>query len=510
MAFKSEYCTVEMREYNAGSSVSVWNSWRTSGSAGSYTYKPDKKWKDTDGRTFYRLTVLRFKAPEDYLYSGGGMVTLQIPVRKFCKGIGTDEATASNSNPNYHTPSDNNTRFAIRCYKQDPTGGAISKIGAFTFATGDVVQSYQDGCYTQCQVITRYTRAADVPEYNGFVNGGLLTVPCVWNASDENRADDGYFYIALASEHQLELGKPADYKAELLYYAWTAGSSPTLSVTDNKNNTATLSGTIGKAGDENALSSVALYYTTDGSNPKSSSTRITKSLAATSGTSYKETIDLTKNCTVKAYTECKFKYNTTSAEASASATFYPTPLKPASVKLEESSLKNNRLIIKQPWTFTWSASANAEGYFIMLMKCPEGSESWEYVRGDYASSTSDDYITIEPGANDNESLNYFTKRQSTSCTAIFKDPSKLGISPGDKIRLRVKSFNIDGAGNTLQGDGVENTTDSPEYLVQNAGVVNVKVGGKWVEGQVWVKVNNEWKEAETVSTKVNGYWKESQ
>ena len=50
---------------------------------------------------------------------------------------------------------------------------------------------------------------------------------------------------------------------------------------------------------------------------------------------------------------------------------------------------------------------------------------------------------------------------------------------------------------------------SPEYEFKNAGVVNVKVGGQWKEGQVYVKVGGTWKEAETVNTKVSGAWKES-
>lgn len=50
---------------------------------------------------------------------------------------------------------------------------------------------------------------------------------------------------------------------------------------------------------------------------------------------------------------------------------------------------------------------------------------------------------------------------------------------------------------------------SGEYIIQSSGVMRVKVGDTWHEGQVWVKVNGEWKEASDVFVNVDGKWKES-
>ena len=105
----------------------------------------------------------------------------------------------------------------------------------------------------------------------------------------------------------------------------------------------------------------------------------------------------------------------------------------------------------------------------------------------------------------------YLDRESTSCTVTF-DPIDFGFAPGDTVQLGIYSYTKNGAGTQLfNGNGASSAeVRSDISTVQNAGIVRIKVGGSWKEGQVYVKVSGEWKEAQSVSTKVNGTWKESQ
>ena len=53
-------------------------------------------------------------------------------------------------------------------------------------------------------------------------------------------------------------------------------------------------------------------------------------------------------------------------------------------------------------------------------------------------------------------------------------------------------------------------TESTEYTIQNSGIMRVKANNVWTEGQVWVKVDGNWKEADVVKVKVNGVWEDSE
>jgi hypothetical protein len=286
------------------------------------------------------------------------------------------------------------------------------------------------------------------------------------------------------------------------------GGSPTLYVADKGNNTATMSGALGKNGTNHALQSATLYYTTDGTDPKDSSTRSSVTLTASSSASYSKSVSVTKACTIKAYIKCVFEYNTTTGTASTSVKYYVKPTNPGTPKI---SYTKSRLTVKEPWTFTWTAagqgntSSPLKGYYLMLFRQAAGKDSFDYVR-ELTSSLTSDYIGIAPGTNSDNATNYYIRRENTSCTAIFKNPADFGFAPGDKVKLRIRAFTRNGANGLIQSDIV----DSAEYLVQNAGIVNVKVNSAWKEGQVYIKVNNEWKEAESVSVKVNGAWKESE
>lgn len=385
-------------------------------------------------------------------------------------------------------------------------------------------------------------------------------------------------------------------------YYYTNGSSPTVSVKDNGNNTFTVSGKLGSNGWNNGLSSATLYYTTNGKAPDSGQSWTTSvSLTSTgSGGSYSKTYNIPSGCTkVYAIVYCSFARNTTnSGNAIAAVKYYTAIGKPAisitdnydntftisgtkasngtnntattsyawgystsygnsgtgaksltiatpgnatrtvyakataspswsgdSAKTATTSLdikqyvapsapgtpviaySKSRLTIKENWTFTWTAatktnrSSPIKGYRIRLYK--NGS----LVTGITGSTSSD---TIKKGSGSNEYLD----RESTSCTVTF-DPTAFGFVPGDTVQLGIYSYTRNGSSNTGAqlfnggGDGSAHVK-SAVSTVRNAGIVRVKPNGSWVEGQVYVKVDGSWREAETVSTKVSGNWKESE
>lgn len=291
-----------------------------------------------------------------------------------------------------------------------------------------------------------------------------------------------------------------------------AGSNPSIGVSDRGNNTVGISGTLGGVGDNNAIKSATLYYTIDGSDPKTSDTR--KSIAiknssdqVTGGMSYpggvkesdksKFTVSISKNCTVRAYIKCEFTYNTTSATGSANAKYYAKPSNPGKPILSSSSFRNNRLTIKQDWGWEWplSAATNTDspvkGYRIRLYVNDSNNPIVNYYTGDAASSELEDF-------------DWVYDRTSTSYPMPMRATDQ-AIVPGDTVALSIQAYSTNGVGTKLLSSVIMSDT----YTVQNAGVVNIKMG-EWTEGQVWVKVNDKWQEAETVSVKAGNAWQESQ
>jgi hypothetical protein len=114
-------------------------------------------------------------------------------------------------------------------------------------------------------------------------------------------------------------------KTITFYGAGTAASTPT--ITDNVNNTFTISGTVGKSGTNNAMQTATLYYTLDGTDPTSSSTRKTVSLTTTSGAAYSNTYSITASKTVKACVVCTFAWGSTDADKTKTSAVATTAVK---------------------------------------------------------------------------------------------------------------------------------------------------------------------------------------
>jgi hypothetical protein len=103
-------------------------------------------------------------------------------------------------------------------------------------------------------------------------------------------------------------------------------------------------------------------------------------------------------------------------------------------------------------------------------------------------------------------------------TAVYFNPTELGISKDDQIKVAIYPYTVYGShvedetnhesilsGTLLTGAGLQSEVEN-----KSVGLVRVKVGtNDWREGQVWIKAADGWKEACGVYTKTSTGWKES-
>lgn len=289
-------------------------------------------------------------------------------------------------------------------------------------------------------------------------------------------------------------------KETLTRNAWTNVGVGTVTITDNGNNTFNISGTKGRNGTNNTAYGPTLkwsydsaQYTTDVLNNSnislncSGDSRWVYAKCITTG-ERGDKAEVTTNSQIKRYAK---------------------PSDPGKPVLDNSSLKNNRLTVKQNWKYTWTAATPGTtnspvlGYRIRIYKNGTVIKGLKHTSNGYISTGGDskvDYVDINVDALPSLSVEF--------------NPVALEFLPGQKVKISVLAWAKNGA-NTILWNGVDGTSSnarqiySDETLAQNAGVVLVKHNGNWVEGQVLVKHNGAWLEAEAVLVKQNGSWQES-
>lgn len=315
-------------------------------------------------------------------------------------------------------------------------------------------------------------------------------------SSNNLKADTTYYLKIGASQNYMPIGYSgydSKYSISIEYTSYTSIGTGTVSITDNGNNTFTISGTKGSDGTNNKAKSFALTWDYDEtySHTTTSGSTINLSGSAASRTVY-----------AKCVTTATYGSNTTK-KASKTIKRYVAPGEPGKPKLATSSFRNNRLTIKQNWTYEWTAAAAGntyspvQGYRIRVYK------NGQVING--LTTGADSNISI----NKNATNSYLDREGATNCKIIF-DPNTLGFKPGDIVKIGLHAWALNGAGSKLwSGEGATQIY-SNETAVQNAGVVRIKVGQSWKEGQVYIKAGGDWKEAETVQVKTGGKWRESE
>lgn len=297
------------------------------------------------------------------------------------------------------------------------------------------------------------------------------------------------------------------FKLSIPEYHGTVGKG-TVSITDNYNNTFTLKGTKGASGINNPSTGPTLKwgYDTRYSNTFTNNSNIVLTIVTNSQT------DATRPIYAKSITGATYG-NDQTAFAQLDVRQYVGPSAPGKPVI---SYNKNRLTTKENWLFTWTSatktndSSPVKGYRIRL----------------YRKRGNSDFVKLPIYGSDGKYLStkvvssgdiYYDRAGNYLSVYIYpayysKDihPDEPDILPGDQIKLAVSAYTQYGKDNT--GNQLFRTGEvfSDVSTIQNAGIMRVKVGGAWKEGQVYIKVGGAWKEAEVVQTKVNGDWKESE
>ena len=322
--------------------------------------------------------------------------------------------------------------------------------------------------------------------YSGTVNisGGSIAVRLGVGCSQYTEADMSFTDSTLSRTY------------------WSDGSAPSLTITDNGNNTATMSGYLGSNGSNNGITGSTLYWTTNGLPPNGGTWYTTsESMGTTSGGYYSKTINIPSNCTtIWAVTYCSFSYNSTNTgHISQSVKYYTAPGDPGKPVI---SYTKTRLTIKEPWTISWDAAqagnsnSPVAGYRIRLYK------NGLPIHIKDSSGT----IISTGGTGEQEDKYYDTG--STACSLVI-NPIDHGLLPGDTVKLTIFAY-IKTGNNEKWWSGQGSTpASSIEYTVQNAGVMRPLVNGKHVEGVVWACIPDsttdskiKWVEADIVKTAI--------
>lgn len=325
--------------------------------------------------------------------------------------------------------------------------------------------------------------------YNGSVTVKTTSNSNGW--SDTNTKCLGTFtttssgniaiYASLTGINTIGSSLKATLSATVNNYNAVSGGS--ITITDNGNNTATITGTSAPNASNNNVSSADLYWHVGWWD------RAT--VAWASNTSFTKTVSIPSGCTqitadLYSYARVGYAYKSVTR----SVKYYGNPGNPGVPTL---SYRKGGPTLKETLTFNWGAASAGSnvpvrGYRLRLYK-------------------NDVLLTgINPN---NASANYWDTG-STSTSFNF-DPNRFGFKVGDKVKLSIYSYGYNGAGTQLfNGGGVSSAkVNSAEYTFINAGIIRIKKDGIWKEGQVYIKVNGVWKEADSVYIKKNGVWKES-
>jgi hypothetical protein len=413
--------------------------------------------------------------------------------------------------------------------------------------TSEAAKAYWPYCAETSFIITKkYTDSKfTIPAFwlmnDGWDNTSPLTASAFYNNYD-NKVNKGERGPNFRTDYDSTSVAIASSKTVA-----TNGSAPTITITDNGNNTFTISGKQGKDGTNNPIIRTNIYFTIDGTTPSADNGHTglfyydgVNSPVSSEGNinilvdaaKVREKItnnnynDLSKCTIITIHAYSYYKYTPGSQAGPAAVVskefkYYTNPAAPGKPIL---SYTKNRLTIKENWNFSWPASTFStngtnRGYRIRLYKIsPSGIET--------LISPIKDHVSGNP-LHDTSKTYYDRTNENTYLTI---DPVMHGFNAGDKVQLGIFSYIQWGDGTWHYNGGGQSDDEvrSDIYTIQNAGIVRVKVSNTgndmvdWKEGQVYVKINNtgddqkDWKEAEVIKTKVSNIgnisvdWKESE
>jgi hypothetical protein len=432
---------------------------------GSWSYWKDDLQSGYAGNKEY-VTVLRFKTP-DVTKITNTSLKFSIPCVRQYQPEAPQEGT-----------------LYVKLYTSDPTGAAESPYICTIPNAGTCDDSFYYNHY-DFQVFY-----ANFEINNKTLYGGTT-----------------YYLVIGNSAAHLSIGSGShQYTITLEYTSYTDGSMPTIKIVDNGDNSCMIQCVLGMEGNYNPMESAKLCYTTDGTTPNITSNPI--SIPPVSGTTYNKIIKISSGptTTVRAFILCKYKYNSGNpGEASKAIKYYAAPKAPGKPVVY---YNKNKLTNRENWTVSWSAAKAAndnspiKGYRFRIYKKAAGATKFTTIKiYDTAGKLLSKDMGTDSGVIDHR---YYYDVASLS---MIIDPVKHGIVPGDTIKIGLYAYAKNGVGTQLF---TASQTFSDELVVQNAGIVNIKINNSWHEGQVYVKAGGVWHEAETVNVKTAAGWRESQ
>lgn len=284
----------------------------------------------------------------------------------------------------------------------------------------------------------------------------------------------------------------------------SAGGVPT--ITDNGNNTFSITGNAGTNGNYNSITETKLQYAF---NDDAWITASSNSLPATSLTAAASA----KNQKIWARTRYKCQYGGDSngyIYSGNTITYIPNYQAPSSPSNLRMLYNKNRLTIKEDWRITWDESTPTNdsspvyGYRIRLFKKSPTDVDFKSI-----PIIDDNEVQLSVGNVQSDGTVYYHLDIGTD-TQYTINPASCNLAAKDMFKFSIQPYTKYGTGTLLLGTEVSSNIS---YSIQNAGIVRIiDTNGKGQEGNVWIKVSNtEWKEAETVNYKIsNTEWRESQ
>lgn len=307
--------------------------------------------------------------------------------------------------------------------------------------------------------------------------------------------------VAKYGELKLDAGKS---------YVSSSVGEGSVTITDNGDNSCTITAKAGTKGTNNAVKGATLQYSlgmsliTGCTKEKFTTEQLTTGLT----TKFEiPTEDYDKDVnnfyvTAKVATKGTYGGEVFSDTVTQEIKHYVAPKAPGTPEI---SYTKNRLTAREDWTFNWTqAEANNDnspvaGYRLTLLKNNQPVPA-----------------TLSPGTAgylipSSFTTNVYTDILGVDNCSITLNPADFNFKKGETVCLAVKAFSRN---NSLENPKKLFSTvkSSSHYVVESAGTVKVKVGDTggnevWTDGQVFVKVadtegNEVWVEADDIMIKV--------
>ena len=327
-----------------------------------------------------------------------------------------------------------------------------------------------------CTGYPQYPVKEDCKWYINISDKGKKTCWYYFRTTDWFTGSRQYFKTVIESRTETSVAK-----------AVTDIGTGKVSITDNGDNTFTLTGSKGASGTYNPSKGPTLswgYNTNYSSSFKSGDKKTLEAKAS----------DATKTVYAKCVTGATYGSSTTKT-ASLAIKNYVKPSEPGKPKISGSK---SRLTLKDSyWTAEWKAatrtnsSSSIAGYRIRVYK---NGKTIPFKDGNGKDRTT---------KGDNE--DYYFDRDGTGTTLNIY-PAKNGFEVGDTIKVGVIAYTRNGKDNTLRSSRVDSST----YTVQHPNIIHIKAGGSWKEGVVYIKAGGKWIEADAVKVKAGGKWVDSE